>query len=131
MAPITELVEDVFTALDEWTAVVPGTEGAVLIVPSPATSLAAVLGQRELPAGRIEEPLEARLLSQILISMPGVGISTGARILIEVGTGSSFPTAAHLAAQRCSATAPSANPTRPIRLAQPLGPRGEGAPSRH
>lgn len=30
--------------------------------------------------------------------MPGIGVRTGARILIDVGDGSSFPTAAHLAA---------------------------------
>jgi transposase len=30
--------------------------------------------------------------------MPGVGVRTGARILVEVGDGSTFPTAGHLAA---------------------------------
>ncbi|GHB55649.1 hypothetical protein GCM10010347_27030 [Streptomyces cirratus] len=30
--------------------------------------------------------------------MPGTGVRTGARILIDVGDGSSFPSAAHLAA---------------------------------
>ncbi|WP_331756267.1 IS110 family transposase (plasmid) [Streptomyces anulatus] len=92
------LVEDIFTALDEQTVVVPGTEAAALIVPSLASSLQAVLDQRKLLAGRIEELLEAHPLSQVLISMPGIGIRTGARILIEVGDGSSFPSAAHLAA---------------------------------
>lgn len=92
------LVEDIFAALDEQTVVVPGTEAAALIVPSLADSLAAVLDQRKLLAGRIEELLEAHPLSQVLISMPGVGIRTGARILIEVGDGSGFPSAAHLAA---------------------------------
>ncbi len=92
------LVEDIFTALDEQTVTVPGTEAAALIVPSLAGSLAAVLDQRKLLAGRIEELLEAHPLSKVLISMPGVGVRTGARILIEVGDGSTFPTAGHLAA---------------------------------
>ncbi|MFD7148929.1 transposase [Streptomyces anulatus] len=92
------LVEDIFTALDEQTVVVPGTEAAALIVPSLADSLTAVLDQRKLLAGRIEVLLEANPLSQVLISMPGVGIRTGVRILIEVGDGSSFPSAADLAA---------------------------------
>ncbi len=92
------LVEDIFTALDEQTVVVPGTEAAALILSSLATSLQAVLDQRKLLAGRIEKLLEAHPLSPVLISMPGVGIRTGARILIEVGDGSSFPSAAHLAA---------------------------------
>lgn len=30
--------------------------------------------------------------------MPGIGVRTGARILIDVGDGSAFPSAAHLAA---------------------------------
>jgi transposase len=91
------LVEDIFTALDEQTVIVPGTDAAALIVPSLAGSLRAVLEQRRLLAHRIEELLEAHPLSKVLISMPGIGIRTGARILINVGDGSAFPTAAHLA----------------------------------
>lgn len=92
------LVEDIFTALDEQTVVVPGTEAAALIVPSLAGSVAAALDQRKLLAGRIEELLEAHPLSKVLSSMPGIGVRTGARILIEVSDGSTFPTAGHLPA---------------------------------
>ncbi len=92
------LVEEIFAALDEQTVTVPGTEAAALIVPSLAVSLAAVLDQRKLLAGRIEELLEDHPLSKVLTSMPGIGVRTGARILIEVGDGSTFPTAGHLAA---------------------------------
>jgi transposase len=92
------LVEEIFTALDEQTVVVPGTDAAALIVPSLAGSLTAVLEQRKLLAGRIEELLEAHPLSKVLTSMPGIGVRTGARILIDVGDGSGFPSAAHLAA---------------------------------
>ncbi|WP_329375015.1 IS110 family transposase [Streptomyces sp. NBC_01483] len=91
------LVEDIFTALDEQTVVVPGTDAAALIVPSLATSLSAVLDQRKILATRIEELLETHPLSKVLTSMPGIGVRTGARILIDVGDGSSFPSAAHLA----------------------------------
>jgi transposase len=38
------------------------------------------------------------LFPRVLKSMPGIGFRTGARILIEVGDGSAFPSAAHLAA---------------------------------
>jgi transposase len=92
------LVEAIFAALDEQTVTVPVTEAAALIVPSLAASLTAVLDQRRLLGGRIEELLEAHPLSKVLMSMPGVGVRTGARILIEVGDGSTFPTAGHLAA---------------------------------
>lgn len=49
------LVDDIFTALDEQTVVVPGTDAAALIVPSLATPLPAVLDQRRLLAARIRE----------------------------------------------------------------------------
>lgn len=57
-----------------------------------------MLDQRKLLAGQIEELLEAQPLSNVLTSMPGVGVRNGARILIEIGDGSTFPTAGHLAA---------------------------------
>lgn len=82
-----QLVEEIFTALDEQTVTVPGTEAAALIVPSLAGSLTAVLDQRRLLAGRIEELLEVHALSKVRTSMPGAGVRTGARILIEVGDG--------------------------------------------
>lgn len=92
------LVEEIFDALDEQSVVVPGTDAASLIVPSLAGSLSSVLDQRRLLASRIEELLEAHPLSQVLTSMPGIGVRTGARILIDVGDASTFPTAGHLAA---------------------------------
>jgi len=92
------LIDDIFTALDEQTVVVPGTDAAALIVPSLANSLQAVLDQRKLLAVRIEELLENHPLSKVLTSMPGIGVRTGARILIDVGDGTAFTSAAHLAA---------------------------------
>lgn len=92
------LVEDIFTALDEQSVVVPGTDAAALIVPTLAGSLASILDQRNVLVVRIEELLDSHPLSEVLRSMPGIGVRTGARILIDVGDGSSFPTAAHLAA---------------------------------
>ncbi|WP_351235348.1 IS110 family transposase [Streptomyces sp. NPDC002133] len=92
------LVEEIFDALDEQTVVVPGTDAAALILPSLARSLVSVLDQRKLLAARIEELLEAHPLAQVLTSMPGIGVRTAARILIDVGGGSSFATAGHLAA---------------------------------
>lgn len=56
------LVEDIFTALDEQTVVVPGTDAAALIVPNLASSLQSILDQRKLFAARIEELLEAHPL---------------------------------------------------------------------
>jgi transposase len=42
--------------------------------------------------------LEAHPLATVLISLPGIGVRTAARILIDVGDASRFPTAGHLAA---------------------------------
>jgi transposase len=91
------LVEDILTALDEQTVIVPGTEASALIVPSLASSLRAVLDQHKLLEKRIQELLDEHPLSKVLTSMPGIGTRTGARVLIDVGDASAFPTAAHLA----------------------------------
>ncbi|MEV7797404.1 IS110 family transposase [Streptomyces sp. NPDC087512] len=91
------LIDDIFTALDEQTVVVPGTGTIDVIVPSLAKSLAAVHEQRRTLEARIEALLEAHPLSQVLTSMPGIGVRTAAVLLTTVGDGSSFPTAAHLA----------------------------------
>ncbi|MFF0743778.1 IS110 family transposase [Streptomyces sp. NPDC004111] len=92
------LTGEIFTALDEQTVTVPGTDAAALIVPSLARSLAAVLEQRRLLEKRLEELLAAHPLSAVLTSMPGVGVRTAARLLIDVGDGTRFASAAHLAA---------------------------------
>ncbi|MES4893375.1 IS110 family transposase [Streptomyces sp. NPDC096012] len=93
----TRLVDDIFDALDEQTVVVPGTTTLDVIVPSLAKSLAAVHEQRRALETRIEALLEAHPLSQVLTSMPGIGVRTAAVLLTTVGDGSSFPSAAHLA----------------------------------
>jgi hypothetical protein len=54
------LVEDIFDALDEQTVTAPGAEAAALIVPGLTASLTAVLDQRKLLAGGIEELLRLR-----------------------------------------------------------------------
>ncbi|RBM05985.1 IS110 family transposase [Streptomyces sp. PT12] len=99
MAPrmAERLVDDIFDALDEQTVVVPGTSTLDVIVPSLARSLTAVHEQRRALEARISKLLEAHPLSKVLTSMPGVGVRTAAVLLVTVGDGTSFPTAAHLA----------------------------------
>ncbi len=46
------LVEDIFTALDEQTVVVPGTDAAALIIPNLVSSLGSLVDQRRLLAAR-------------------------------------------------------------------------------
>ena len=92
------LLDALTAALGEQTVTVPGTRAAELVLPKLATTLRELLQQREQAAGQIEEMLDAHPLSTVLTSMPGIGVRTGARILLEVGDGSSFPTSGHLAA---------------------------------
>ncbi|MBY8883115.1 IS110 family transposase [Streptomyces sp. PLK6-54] len=93
----TRLVDDIFAALDEQTVIAPGTGTLDIVVPSLARSLAAVHEQRRTLEVQISQLLEAHPLSQVLTSMPGVGVRTAAVLLVTVGDGSTFPSAAHLA----------------------------------
>lgn len=79
------LIEDIFTALDEQTVVVAGTGAAATIVPGLAAQLRAHLTQRAALERQIADLLEAHPLSKLLTSMPGIGVRTGTRILIDVG----------------------------------------------
>ncbi len=91
------LIDELFNALDEQTVVVPGTGTLDIVIPSLARSLAAVHEQRRALEAQIEALLEAPPLSVVLTSMPGVAVRTAAVLLVTVGDGASFPTAAHLA----------------------------------
>src|ERR1700759_2700209 len=92
------LVGQVMTALDEQTVTVPGTTAAEKILPRLAGSLRDVLHQRDQVAGEVEGILDAHPLARVLTSMPGIGVRTAARILVEVGDGTPFATPGHLAA---------------------------------
>lgn len=94
----TRLVDAIIQALTEQTVVVPGTRAAELVLPQLATQLQGLLAQRAAAAKQVEEALDAHPLSQLLMSMPGVGIRTAARLLLDIGDGTAFPTAGHLAA---------------------------------
>jgi transposase len=92
------VIDELLAALDEQTVVVPGTDAAQQVLPRLAKSLAEVLDQRKAIATQVEKVLDAHPLAGVLISMPGVGVRTAARILLDVGDASDFPTSGHLAA---------------------------------
>ena len=94
----TRLVDAIIKALTEQTVIVPGTRASELVLPQLATQLQGLLTQRATAAKQVEEALDAHPLSELLMSMPGVGIRTAARLLLDVGDGTAFPTAGHLAA---------------------------------
>lgn len=92
------LTDRIWTALGEQTVVVAGTTAVEAILPKQAAALAGLLDQRKAIAADVEKVLDDHPLAQVLTSMPGVGVRTAARILVEIGDASSFPTAGHLAA---------------------------------
>jgi transposase len=93
-----KLVEAILAALKEQTVTVPGTTAADTVLPRLADSLRTVLLQRKQVAEQVEEILDAHPLAGVLTSMPGIGVRTAARILLEIGDASNFATSAHLAA---------------------------------
>ena len=92
------LVEAIMTALGEQTVTVPGTAAADTVLPRLADSLKTVLQQRKQVAEQVEGILDAHPLAGVLTSMPGIGVRTAARILLEVGDASNFASSGHLAA---------------------------------
>lgn len=84
------LVPDIWTALGERTVVVPGTAAADTVLRALAKSWPTTPPSAEL-ARQVETALDAHPLGSVLTHMPGVGVRTGARILLDVGGASSFP----------------------------------------
>ncbi|MHA6798511.1 IS110 family RNA-guided transposase [Bounagaea algeriensis] len=93
-----EWAEQIWQALGEQTVTVPGTATAETVLSKLAASLKTVLTQRNDVADQVEKVLDAHPLAGVLTSMPGIGVRTAARILLDVGDGSAFPTPGHLAA---------------------------------
>jgi len=92
------LAAQIWTALGEQTVIIPGTVASEKVLTRLANQLITLQGQRTQVATEIQEALDAHPLSSVLTSMPGVGVRTAARILVEIGDASTFPTAGHLAA---------------------------------
>ncbi len=93
-----KFADNILAALSEQSVVVAGTAAAEQVLPRLATSLTNTLDQRVELAAQIEKVLDAHPLAEVLTSMPGVGVRTAARILLDVGDATMFPTAGHLAA---------------------------------
>lgn len=91
-----KLTEEIFTALTEQTVTVTGTTAAEKIIGRLGEQLAQLGAQRTEIETEILTVVDAHPLTQVLTSMPGVGVRTAARILTEV-VGKNFKDAAHLA----------------------------------
>lgn len=91
-----KLTEEIFTAVAEQSVIVTGTSAAEKIIGRLADQLAQLGAQRVEIETEILTVVDAHPLTQVLTSMPGVGVRTAARILTEV-VGKDFKDAGHLA----------------------------------
>lgn len=83
-------------ALGEQTVVVAGTATAAAILPRLAAQLLLLRDQRTEVAAEVETLVRLHPLCPVLISLPGIGVGTAAKILVTTA-GKIFPSAAHLA----------------------------------
>ena len=104
---------EIAQALTEQTVVVLGTQAASIVLPRLAQQLAALRIQRDEVAKEVERLVLAHPLHSVLTSMPGVGVRTAARLLIDV-VSRAFASAAHLACLRRSGAGDA-----PLRLFHP------------
>jgi transposase len=91
------LVDEITEALAAQTVTVPAERTAGRVIAELAEELDRLAGRRQ----ALEREIEALFLSHprapVLLSIPGIGVKTGARILTEIGDIDRFPTPAQLA----------------------------------
>lgn len=93
-----QLPDRILAALAKQTVTVPGTDAFGRVIAGVARQLSQVRDERDGIAEQLENRLAAHPLAEVLTSMPGVGVRTAINILVHVGDGSAFSSAAHLAA---------------------------------
>jgi transposase len=91
------LVDDVKQALAGQTVTVPAEQTAGRVIAELAAELDRLADRRDQLEREIEALFRSHPQAPVLLSIPGIGIKTGARILTEIGDVNRFPTAAQLA----------------------------------
>jgi transposase len=92
------LVDEIQAALDAQTVTVPAEETAGRVIRELAEELDRLADRRDRLASEIEQAFTSHPQAPVLMSIPGIGARTGARILTEIGDINRFPTPGHLAA---------------------------------
>jgi transposase len=92
------LPDQILTALDTQTVVIPGTGAFTRVIAGVAAALRQARNDRDALATELEQRLAAHPLAEVLSSMPGIGLRTALTILAVIGDASAFPSAAALAA---------------------------------
>jgi transposase len=93
----TKLTDAVTAALDAQTVTLPAETTIGRVIAELAGELDRTQRRRDALAAEIEEVFLAHPFGQLLISLPGIGPRTGARILVEIGDGSRFANGSKLA----------------------------------
>lgn len=93
----TKLTGAVTAALDAQTVTLPAEATIGRVIAELATELDRAHRRRDALAAEIEEVFLAHPFGQLLVSLPGIGPRTGARILAEIGDGSRFANGSKLA----------------------------------
>jgi len=92
------LVDEIQAALAAQTVTVPAEETAGRVIRELAEELDRLADRRDRLAHEIEQTFTSHPQAPVLLSIPGIGARTGARILTEIGDINRFPTPGHLAA---------------------------------
>ncbi len=92
------LVDEIEAALNAQTVTVPAEQTAGRVIAELAEELDRLAKRRDRLAQEIEQVFASHPAAPVLMSIPGIGVRTGARILTEIGEINRFPTAGHLAA---------------------------------
>ena len=93
----SKLTVAVTAALDAQTVTLPAEATIGRVIAELAIELDRAHRRRDALAGEIEEVFGAHPFGRLLVSLPGIGPRTGARILAEIGDGSRFANGAKLA----------------------------------
>ena len=92
------LARDVFSALDAQSIMLPTERVLGQVIAELAVELEWLYDRRAKLAEQIEEVFRSHPFADVLLSMPGIGPRTGARILAEIGHPDRFATGDKLAA---------------------------------
>ena len=92
------ICERVWSALSEQSVSVPAEATLGRVISELAVELGRIRDRRDVLETEIEEVFLAHPLGPVLISLPGIGPRTGARILAEIGDIAAFATGSKLAA---------------------------------
>lgn len=92
-----KVTDAVMAALDAQTVTMPAETAVSRVIAELAVELDRIHTRRDALAGEIEEVFLAHPFGQVLVTLPGIGPRTGARILAEIGDGTRFANGSKLA----------------------------------